>query len=187
MDFCLDDALKLDYLNGMLSEKERILFEEHLASCPGCRQEIVELRRTAAAVAGLTLPSVPAAWTAAAKDRLRAKRSSPAAAVPLRPAPSRRRTNVFQYAVISAGVTTGLILLFWLVMGGTIQRWLPGLSAAALGISEPRAARTVDLVTWILSLHALIFVPSIIDSIYQLVRRGGRRSHPGASAGFFAC
>ena len=185
MDFCLADALKLDYLNGLLSEKERILFEEHLAACPGCRGEIVELRKTAAVVAGLTLPSVPAAWTAAAKDRLRAKRSFPAAAVPLGPVPAGRRTNVFLYGLIAAGVTAALVLLFWLVMGGTAQRWLPGLSAAALGISEPRAARTVDLVTWILSLHALLFVPSIIDNIYQLVRRGGLRSHPGSSAGRF--
>jgi len=176
MDFCLDDALKLDYLNGMLSEKNRALFEERLADCPGCRQEIVELRKTAAAVAGLTPPSVPAAWTAAAKIRLRMKKSSRVAAVPLSPAPTRRRTNVFQYSVIAAGVIAGLVLLFWLVMGGMVQRWLPGLSAAALGISEPRAAKTVDLVTWVLSLHALIFVPLIIDNIYRLVRRGGRRS-----------
>jgi len=186
MDFCLEDALKLDYLNGTLSEKERTLFEEHLAACPGCRREIVELRKTVAAVSGLTPPSVPAAWTAGAKDRLREKRSSPVAAVPWSPAPSRRRTNVFQYAVIAAGVTAGLVLLFWLVRGGAIQRWLPGLSAAGLGISEPRAARTVDLVAWILSLYALIFIPSIIDNIYRLVRRGGRRGRPGSSAGFFS-
>jgi hypothetical protein len=63
-------------------------------------------------------------------------------------------------------------------MGGTVQRWLPGLSAAGLGITEPRAVRTVSLVTWILSLHALLFVPSIIDNIYRLVRREGRRSRP---------
>ena len=138
---------------------------------------------TVAAVAGLTPPSVPAAWTAAAKDRLRAKRSSLAAPVPGRPAPARRRTNVFQYGVVTAGVTAALVLLFWLVMGGTVQRWLPGLSTAALGISDPRAARTIDLVALILSLHALIFVPSIIDNIYQLVRRERRRDRrvPAAS------
>ncbi len=186
MDFCLDEALILDYLNGMLSEKERILFEEHLSACPECRGEIVELRKTAAAVAGLTPPSVPAAWTSAAKDRFLAKNSSPVAAVQLSPSPARRRKNVFQYAVIAASVTAGLAFLFWLVMGGTIQRWLPGLSTASLGIAERRAARTFDLVIWILSLHALIFVPSIIDNIYRLVRSGGRRNRPGSSAGFFA-
>jgi anti-sigma factor RsiW len=187
MDTCLDDALKLDYLNGLLSGKDRTRFEEHLAACPGCRREIVELRNTVTAVAGLKPPSVPMAWTAAAKDRLRAKRSSLASPVPGRPAPARQRTNVFQYGVVTAGVTAALVLLLWLVMGGTVQRWLPGLSTAALGISDPRAARMIDLVALILSLHALIFVPSIIDNIYQLVRRGGRRTHSGSSAGFLAC
>jgi len=148
MDCCLDDALKLDYLNGMLSEKESGFFEEHLAACPGCRKEIDDLRKTAAAIAGLTPPSVPAAWTAAAKNKL-----------PLTPVPARRRTAVFQYAAITAGVTAGVVLLFWLVMGR--------------GISELRAAGPADHVAWILSLHALLFVPSIIDNIYRIIRRGG--------------
>ena len=187
MDTCLDDALKLDYLNGLLSEKDRTHFEEHLAACPGCRREIVELRNTVTAVVRLTPPSVPPAWTAAAKDRLRAERSFPDSPVPAWPALARRRTNVFQYGLIAAGVTAALVLLLWLVMGGTVQRWLPGLSTAALGIPDPRAARIIDLVALVLSLHALMFVPSIIDDIYQLVRRGGRRTHPGPSARFFVC
>jgi len=184
---CLDDVLKLDYLNGTLSEDERALFEEHLAACPACRREIDQLREMAAAVSALTPPAVPAAWTAAAKDRLRAKRPAPAAAVPSRPASARRRTSVLQYALVTAGVTAGLALLFGLVMGGTVRGLLPGLSAAGLGILEPRAARTVDLVVGILSLHALLFVPSIIDNVYRLVRRAGRRGRPGLSAGYFAC
>ena len=181
MDCSMDDTRKLDYLNGFLSARERTLFEVHLAACPECRREIVELRKTADAVAGLTSPSVPQDWAFAAKERLRAKGSLPAAADPLRPASIRRRTNVFQYAVITAGVTGGLVLLIELVMGGPARSWLPDLSAA-LGISGPSAARTAGLVVWILSLHALLFVPSIIDNIYWLVRRGGRRSRTGPSA-----
>jgi len=34
----------------------------------------------------------------------------------------------------------------------------------------------VDLIARILSLHTLLFVPSIIDNIYRLTR-GGRESH----------
>jgi predicted anti-sigma-YlaC factor YlaD len=187
MDFCVDDALKLDYLNGLLADKERTLFEEHLAACPECRREIVELRKTATAVAGLTLPAVPGAWTAAAKERLRAKRSSALAAALPSQARARRGTSLFLYALITAGVIAGVAFLFWLVLGGTVQRWLPGLSTAALGIAEPRAARTVNLVLWILSLHALLLVPSIIDNICRIVQRGGRRERAGRSAGFFAC
>jgi anti-sigma factor RsiW len=182
MDICMDDALKVDYLNGLLPAKARILFEEHLAACPACRREMAELRRTAAAVAGLTPPSVPGAWTAALKDRLRAMRPSSVAAVPLSRAPTRRRTRILQYAVVTTGVAAGLGLLFWLVMGGTAQPWLSGLSAAGPGISEPGVARTVGLITWILSLHALLFVPSIVDTICRLVRRDGGRSRGGGWA-----
>ncbi len=174
MDICSDDALKLDYLNALLSGKDRVRFEDHLAACPDCRREIEGLRQTAAAVADLTPPSVPDAWTAAAKDLLRTKRSSIVAPIPERPAPKRRRTNIFLYALISAGVTAVLGFLSWLVLGGTVQRWIPGLSTAALGITDPRAARTVDLLATILSLYSLMLVPSIIDNIYLLVRKSGR-------------
>ena len=181
MDPCLDDVLKLDYLNGMLSDEERSLAKEHLAACPTCRREIDELRKTASEVSALTSPVVPAAWTAAAKDRLRAKSPAPVAAAPSGPISARRRTNVVQYALVTAGVAAGLVLLFGLVMGGTVRGLLPGLSAAGLGISDPGVARTVDLVVGILSLHALLFVPSIIDSIYRLARRAGRRGRPASS------
>ena len=181
MDFCLDDALKLDYLNGTLPDKERARFERHLAACPACRREIAGLRRTAAVVSVLTHPSVPPAWIVAAKNRLRAEESSAVAAVSSSPARARRRTNFIQYAAIAAGFTGGLVLLFGLLLGATAGSWIPELSAA-LGISGPRAARTAGLIVGILSLHALLFVPSIIDNIYRLVRRGGRRSRPASSA-----
>ena len=85
------------------------------------------------------------------------------------------------------GVAAGLALLFRLVMGGAARGLLPGLSGAGLGISDPAVARTVDLVVGILSLHALLFVPSIIDNVYRLVRRAGRRGRPASSAGLVAC
>jgi anti-sigma factor RsiW len=175
----LDDVLRLDYLNGTLSEKERALFEKHLDACPACRREIDGLRRTAAAVAGLRPPAVPAAWTAAAKARLREKASLPAI-VPMDPALARPRTDVFLYAAIAAGITGGLVLLFGSVLGAAAGSWVSGLSDA-LGVSGPRAARTAGLVVGILSLHALLFVPSIVDNVYRLVRRGGRRGRPASS------
>jgi anti-sigma factor RsiW len=169
----LDDVLKWDYLNGALTEEEKALFEGHLAACPACRREIDELRKMAAAVAGLTSPAVPAAWTAAARARLRAKALA-AVVVPPGPALARLRTNVFQYAAIAAGVTGGLALLFGLVVGSPVRSWLPDLSAA-LGIPGLSAARAARLVVLILSLHTLLLVPSIIDNIYRLMRRERRR------------
>lgn len=78
----------------------------------------------------------------------------------------------------------GLVWLGRLAFGGSVQRWLPGLSTAAFGISEPGVARTVELVTWIVSLHALVLIPPIIDHIDVLVRSGTRRrpsARPAAS------
>lgn len=181
MEPCLDEALQLDYLNGALPEKERSLFEKHLDACPACRREIDGLRRAAAAVAGLKSPSVPAAWTAAAKARLRAKALTAVAPFTSGPSPERRGTNILQYAAIAAGITGGLVLLFALALGGTAGSWIPDLSDA-LGVPGDRAARTAGLVVGILSLHALLFVPSIVDNVYRLVRRGGRRSRPASSA-----
>jgi len=177
MDFCWDEALKWEYLNGLLSEIDKAHFEKHLAECMACRGEIEELRKTAALLEGMRPPSFPEAWTASAKDHLRIRDSSFVAPVPLSSTPPRIRPNFFLYIVITTGVIAGLSLLFWLVMGGTVQHWLPGLSTASLGISQPSIARTVELITWILSLYSLIFVPSIIDNIYQLMQRGRRRSH----------
>ena len=175
MSPCSDDALKLDYLNGALSEREGTVFEAHLAACPLCRQEIDELRRTAALVAGLTLPSAPVTWTEATKARLRAKIPPPVGALQAQPPPASKWLNVLQYGGIAVGAVAGLALLFRLIAVGTVARWLPGLPAAALGISEPHAARTVELVTWFLALHALLVVPSIIDDIYLLAQAGSRR------------
>jgi anti-sigma factor RsiW len=178
MDICSDDALKLDYINGLLSEKDRVRFEEHLAACPECRREIDGLRNTVGAVADLTLPSVPDAWIAAVKDRFQIKGTLSVAQVPSHPAPVRQRTKVFLYALITAGVTAVLVLLTWLILGGAVQRWLPGLSTAALGVTEPRAARIVDLAAMILSLCSLMLVPSIIDNIYLVIRQSRRKTLP---------
>jgi anti-sigma factor RsiW len=183
MDLCLDDALKLDYLNGTISEKGRTRFEKHLDACPACRREIAGLQGTAAEVAGLTPPSVPGPWTTAAKARLRKKASS-AGVIAKDTVLVRRRTNVFLYAAIAAGFVGGLVLLFGPVLGAAAGSWIADLSAA-LGISGLRSARTAGLVFGILSLHTLLFVPSIIDNVYRLVRRGGRRNRPASSAPHF--
>jgi hypothetical protein len=60
-------------------------------------------------------------------------------------------------------------------MSGAVRVLLPGLSSGGLGMLELRAAKTVNLVVGILSLQALMFVPSIIDNLYRLVTRAGRR------------
>lgn len=47
------------YLDGEVTEKERHLLEEHLASCKSCRQELEELRRIVGLVASLPKEAAP--------------------------------------------------------------------------------------------------------------------------------
>jgi len=175
MNPCADDAVKLDYLNGTLPDRKRTVFETHLAVCPACRLEVAGLRETAAAIAALTPPPVPAAWVDAAKERLRAEAAPPVFAGPSGADPICRWTLVVRYAAIAVTVMAGLALLVRLAVGGTIAHWLPGVSPAAQGISEPSAARALGLVAWVVSLHALVLVPSIVDNLYLLTLGAGRR------------
>ena len=189
MSHCTDETTKLDYLNGRLPEPERIRFENHLSGCPECRGEIEGLKGVLASLAEFRQPAAPEALVSAAKACLREETSvhAPAAKTAGSPSRARGQTNVFQYALITSGVTAAVALLIWLVVGGVVERWLPGLSTAALGISDPRVARAVDIVTLIFSLHALLFVPSIIENIYQLVRGRRRKIQSGSTLGLFAC
>lgn len=180
----MDDALKLDYLNGLLCENERARVEEHLAGCPDCRRELDDLQVIRISLAGLPRPAAPNAWVVTARDRLRETSSCPQW-TSLSRIPACGRTNIFHYVLIAAGVTAVAGLLIWLVMGGMIEGWFPGLSTAALGISNPRAARTVDIVALIFSLHSLLFIPSIIENLYQLVCRRERRVPPGTMIGIY--
>jgi len=156
-----DEGFKMDYINGLAEEKDRIAFEEHLAACRDCRFEIAGLRSTVTALVDLGSPPVPGPWIAAARERLRRSEAPPV----------RRFTGIFQYAMISAGVVVTLTLLFWLMCGWLLRGWAPGLSPDALGIPELRTTRAVEIILWILSLHTLLFVPSIIDDIYRLLRQ----------------
>jgi len=46
--------LVTDYLEDMLSKVERVRFEEHLATCSGCRNYLKQMRRTVSTLGRLT-------------------------------------------------------------------------------------------------------------------------------------
>jgi len=59
-------GLVTDYLDGVLSESERIRFEAHIADCPHCRTYLEQIRTTIA----LTGQAGPEALDAEAQDEL---------------------------------------------------------------------------------------------------------------------
>jgi anti-sigma factor RsiW len=54
-----------DYLEGVLSPRDRARFEEHLGQCPGCQTYLDQMRQTIHTLGRLKEESVPAAaWEA---------------------------------------------------------------------------------------------------------------------------
>jgi anti-sigma factor RsiW len=52
--------LVTDYLEGALPADERSRFEEHIASCNGCRVYLEQMRMTIRLVGSLTVEALPA-------------------------------------------------------------------------------------------------------------------------------
>jgi anti-sigma factor RsiW len=59
-------ALVTEYLDGMLSHRERMRFERHIAVCPPCRGHLEQMRETIRASGALTEESL----SQAARDHL---------------------------------------------------------------------------------------------------------------------
>lgn len=51
--------LVTDYLEGKLSDRDRELFDAHLAICPGCATYVEQMRQTVRAVGSLSREPVP--------------------------------------------------------------------------------------------------------------------------------
>jgi anti-sigma factor RsiW len=47
-----------DYLEGILPEHDRARFDEHLMTCPGCREYVEEMRTTLRLAGRLTVDSI---------------------------------------------------------------------------------------------------------------------------------
>ncbi len=47
-----------DYLEGILPEHDRARFDEHLMTCPGCREYVEEMRTTLRLAGRLTVESI---------------------------------------------------------------------------------------------------------------------------------
>jgi anti-sigma factor RsiW len=47
-----------DYLEGTLPERDRTRFDEHLMTCPGCREYVDEMRTTLRLAGRLTVESI---------------------------------------------------------------------------------------------------------------------------------
>lgn len=70
-----------EYIEGTLDDRDRVVFERHIAQCPPCREYLLQLRATIGLVAGLRAPleeEIPEDTKAALLEAFRGfKRSKP--------------------------------------------------------------------------------------------------------------
>jgi anti-sigma factor RsiW len=62
-DLACTEAIEImtDYLEGALPPAEAGRLERHLATCPGCREYLEQMRSLAGSLGGLSAESIPAA------------------------------------------------------------------------------------------------------------------------------
>ena len=97
--------LSAAYVLDALEPAEREAFEEHLASCPSCQEEVADLSLAATELAWAADPAEPSPEL---RDRiLEAARAERPNVVPLRP---RRMSRVWAVAAVAACVAIGLAI-----------------------------------------------------------------------------
>ena len=122
------------YALDALDDSERRRFEEHLAGCEQCSQELEQLRDTAAALAyGVEGPAPPAVL----RTRLlrRVQEAGPSNVVPLR----RRRWPLVAVAVVAVAASVAAIVLG--VWASSLSSSLDDKRAALEIVADPSARR----------------------------------------------
>ncbi|MFE0020174.1 anti-sigma factor domain-containing protein [Amycolatopsis sp. NPDC059021] len=98
------------YALDAVSETERIAFERHLADCATCRQEVFELRETAARLGAASVVEPPARLRAAVLDGIARTRQRPPVVTDGDGRPARRWRRWAIASVAAAAVVAGVIV-----------------------------------------------------------------------------
>lgn len=137
------------YVLDALDEVERHRFEKHLAECPQCADEVVELRATAARL-GLALAAQPPAWLRGAvlTDIGRTRQEPPGSARPAAPHPWLMRLTTIAVAVSLLGAGALGVLVARDVHDLHAARWqLSRAQSAYVSLDEVLAAPDARAIT----------------------------------------
>jgi hypothetical protein len=114
------------YAMDAVTPPDRVVFEQHLAGCEPCRQEIRSLREATARLAGAVALQPPAAMRDAALAATARTRQLPpavrAATVPWQPAAAARRRWLPRLALGLAGALAAVAIVLGVAVTGTQHR-----------------------------------------------------------------
>jgi len=119
------------YASGRLDPADRLLVEEHLSSCPGCREQLTLERRVIREFRSLA-PEMDAGWA-----RLLSRVAPP-------PAPRKEPRPMWRMAGHPAVATLAAAQVAFLVFGAATLLWLSRPTYQALGSAPP--STTADVI-----------------------------------------
>jgi len=119
------------YASGRLDPADRLLVEEHLSSCPGCREQLTLERRVIREFRSLA-PEMDAGWA-----RLLSRVAPP-------PAPRKEPRQMWRMAGHPAVATLAAAQVAFLVFGAATLLWLSRPTYQALGSAPP--STTADVI-----------------------------------------
>lgn len=172
MNFCDNETVKIDYLNGRLDRETLGSFEAHLQGCGRCRSEIEGLRAVIAGLGSIAIPSVPDELGERVRKRLRAERRT----LTVHTGPPRRepRFNRTIFALCTVGMLTAAFALFTLLTSGPVGAFLEEhLLPPVLDMTrnlDPEAEGTLNVLGILLTASGILLIPSITENLYVMLR-----------------
>jgi hypothetical protein len=172
MNFCDNETVKIEFLNGTLKREMLRNFEAHLQGCERCRSQIDELRSVIAGLESIATPAVPEELSDRVRKRLRAERRTLAARMGFpRRAP---RFNRIVFALCTAGILIASFALFTLFTSGPVggflkERLLPPILDMIDNL-DPEAEGTVNALGVLFTASGILLIPSITENLYMVLR-----------------
>ncbi len=171
-NFCDNETVKIDYLNGRLDRETLESFEAHLQGCGGCRSEIDGLRSVIAGLGSVAVPEVPDELGDRIRKRLRAEKRILAA----RTGSPRRepRFNRIVFALCTAGILIASFALFALFTSGPVgeffeERLLPPVLDVIENL-DPEAEGRLNVLGILFTASGILLIPSITENLYVMLR-----------------
>lgn len=171
-NFCDNETVKIEFLNGTLEREMLGSFEEHLLGCKRCRSEIVELRSVIAGLESIAIPAVPEELGCNVRQRLRAERYT----LSTRGGLHRRspRFNRIVFAMCTAGILIASFALFTLFTSGPVggflkERLLPPILDMIDNL-DPKAVGTVNALGVLFTASGILLIPLITENLYVVIR-----------------
>lgn len=188
-NFCDNETVKIDYLNGTLDGETARIFEDHLGRCEHCRAELEELRALVEGLGSVAAPHVPAELMKRVRERLRAEMS--VSAVTKERSRRTTRSNGLIFTMCAGGVLLASLALFFVFardpVGGFIEKHLLHNILDAIRSLDEAERGMVNALGMLFTASGILLIPSITEHLYVVLRnrhtapRSRAPSHPVSS------